>query len=221
MRILRRSLRKLAWLALLFVCAGLGLGARGKAASLPGGSGSAASLMSRFTIADFDGDNRPDVATVEIGQVGASHARYWIGFQMSAGEHQSIGLTAPIGGLEIASRDVNGDHRLDLIVTTTWFKNPVVVLLNDGHGNFTVTDPAVFSAGSLTPEEIWTLPSLDAKDCALAVLARASGDCALGDTVAERWTQPEVATVTTSHHHVFALAVSVLGRAPPPFVIHG
>src|SRR5262249_42230684 len=89
---------------------------------------------------DFDGDSRPDVATVQMGQASPSHARYWILFQFSTGLKQSIGVTAPIGGLQIASRDVNGDNRLDLVVSTAWRNEPVAVLLNDGNGNFSLHD---------------------------------------------------------------------------------
>ncbi len=39
---------------------------------------------------------------------------------MSAGTRQFIGLTAPVGGIQIASRDVNGDSSPDLVVTTPW-----------------------------------------------------------------------------------------------------
>jgi hypothetical protein len=175
---------------------------------------------SHFAIADFDGDNRPDFATVETGQIGASHARYWIGLQMSAGPHQRIGLTAPVGGLEIASRDVNGDNAPDLVVTAAWFKNPIAVLLNDGHGNFTLTDPASFSPGALNPEQTWGQPSLDAKDARLAILSRVPSDCALNGSTAQRCIQHGAATTTTSQHHPLAVAIFVLGRAPPAFVYH-
>lgn len=218
---LRRSLRSPACLVLLFLCAALALGAKGSSASLPAAFGYAAVASSHFAIADLDGDNRPDLATIEMAQVGVSQARYWIGFQMSAGAaQQRIGLTGPLGGLEIASRDLNGDNSLDLVVTTTWFKNPVAVLLNDGHGNFTLTDAAIFSAAALSPGRIWAHPNLDAKDAAFAVLARASSDCAPSESIAQCSVQPEIAGVPASHHHVFTLAVSVLGRAPPTLVVH-
>src|ERR1700731_675503 len=169
----RLALRKAAGFALVFLCALLCFGSGGKAAVLsPGGAAaySHTKVSSRFAIADFDGDSRPDLATVEMGQTSASRARYWIGFQLSTGAPQGIGVNAPIGGLDIASRDVNGDHSLDLIVTTTWLNQPVAVLLNDGHGNFTLTDPAAFPTLVWSAEKIWNVGRLDVKDTGVAVL---------------------------------------------------
>ena len=216
-----RSLRQPAWFALLVLFVIFGPSARGKAASVSANApASSQGTASRFAIADFDGDSRPDLATVEVGQVGASHARYWIGFRLSAGTQQLIGVTAPVGGLEIASRDVNGDNSLDLIVTTAWLKLPVAVLVNDGHGNFTVADPAAFSAIIWSPEKIWTPPNFEPKDAAAAVLARASSDCTANDSASERSVTPRPLVTKSLCQHAFPLAASVLGRAPPPFVNH-
>ena len=92
--------------------------------------------MPHFAIADFDGDNQPDFATVQLGRV---EGRYSIGFQLSTGSRQSIVITAPVGGLQVTLRDVNGDNSLDLVVTTDWLRKPVAVLLNDGHGHFSLS----------------------------------------------------------------------------------
>jgi hypothetical protein len=97
-----------------------------------------------FAVADFDGDFRPDLADVGIGRSSVSLTDYWIRFRLSAAERQTILVVAPSGGLEIAARDVNGDHAIDLIVTTIWLRRPVAVLLNDGHGRFSRVDPAGF-----------------------------------------------------------------------------
>jgi len=36
----------------------------------------------------------------------------------------------------IEARDVNGDYPADLIGSTAWHRQPVTMLLNDGHGSF-------------------------------------------------------------------------------------
>jgi len=97
-----------------------------------------------IAIADFDGDQRPDLASVEIGHSGSATNTYWIQFQLSAAGRQSVQLVAPAGGLRIEARDVNGDHNVDLIFTTAWYRQPVAILLNDGHGRFSRAEPAAF-----------------------------------------------------------------------------
>ena len=95
---------------------------------------------------------------------------------MSAGARQTIGVNAPVGGLEIASRDVNGDNIIDLVVSTAWLKSPVAVLVNDGHGNFTIRDPAAFSSALINPSQTLDSPSKQNPDEALAISSRSSDD---------------------------------------------
>ena len=90
-----------------------------------------------FAVADFDGDHLPDLVGVEAGQSGVSRTNYWIQLQLSASGRQTISIVAPVGGLQIAARDVNGDQIPDLILTTTWLRQPVAIFINDGHGTFT------------------------------------------------------------------------------------
>jgi hypothetical protein len=98
----------------------------------------------QFAIADFDGDLRPDLASVQAGSNRSGHTDYWIQLQLSAGGRQSIRVIAPAGGLLIEARDVNGDHAVDLVLATAWFRQPVAIFLNDGHGNFSRVEPAAF-----------------------------------------------------------------------------
>jgi len=97
-----------------------------------------------FAFADFDGDHRLDVAYVRTGQSGLSSDAYWISFRLSLGGEHSFRILAPPGGLQIEARDVNGDHAVDLVVSTAWLRQPVVILLNDGHGAFTPAKPGAF-----------------------------------------------------------------------------
>jgi hypothetical protein len=212
---LQFALRKPAWFALLLVCAAFAVESSGMAASMSPRPFALHKAAVHFAIADFDGDTRPDFASVETEQIGASHARYWIGFRMSAGFQQRIGVTAPVGGLAIDSRDVNGDKYLDLIVSTAWLNSPVVILVNDGHGNFTVSDPAVFSAIVWNPKRVWAPPSSDGKDTAIAVLTRGNGDCALNDRLSGRSFALQPLVVETSCHAPLCTAIAALGRAPP------
>lgn len=107
-------------------------------------SSTAPSIFAQFAVADFDGDQRPDFADVETGQGDSQSAFYWIAFHLSSGSRRSLGISAPAGGVEISSVDVNADGYLDVVVTTHWTRQPVAVLLNDGRGNFRLSSPAMF-----------------------------------------------------------------------------
>src|SRR5208282_6370061 len=89
-----------------------------------------------FAIADFDGDRRPDFASIQARQNRCDSSDYSIQINLSEGGRRSIHLLAPIGGLVIEARDVDGDHTIDLVVSTAWSKQPVAIFLNDGHGTF-------------------------------------------------------------------------------------
>jgi hypothetical protein len=105
-------------------------------------TGSFAQPALQFTIADFDSDGRPDLARVQVGQSSTQNTRYWIDFRLTSGFWRTVGVTAPAGGLQLRSADVNGDGFPDVVVSTFWANQPVTVLLNDGRGNFTQSDPS-------------------------------------------------------------------------------
>ena len=106
-------------------------------------------------VADFDGDLRPDLAGVQIGRSDVSRTDYWIQLQLSAAGRQTILVVAPAGGLQIAARDVNGDHAVDLVLTTAWLSEPVAIFLNDGHGSFSRVDPTDFPGAFRESKTSW------------------------------------------------------------------
>jgi hypothetical protein len=117
-----------------------------------------------FAIADFDGDLRPDLAGVQVGRSDVSRTDYWIQLQLSAAGQQTILVVAPSGGLQIAARDVNGDHALDLVLTTAWLSEPVAVFLNDGHGSFSRVDPTDFLEAFRESKTSWGSSTHQAPD---------------------------------------------------------
>ena len=115
-----------------------------RAAELPRTQAASLDPGLSFSIADFDGDSKPDLATVQNGTSDSVHTNYRIQLQLSAVGLQSFQIAGPLGGLRIVSRDVNGDNAPDLVLTTAWLRQPVAILLNDGRGNFSRLDPGAW-----------------------------------------------------------------------------
>lgn len=109
----------------------------------------------QFAFADFDGDHRPDLATVQTGRDSLATG-YWIQLQLSATGRKSFQLVAPPGGVVIEARDVNGDHAVDLVLSTAWFRQPVAIFLNDGHGSFLRAEPSAFPAAFSQSHTNWS-----------------------------------------------------------------
>ena len=71
-----------------------------------------------YAIGDFDGDNKPDLAVIEVASQRWVKNNYSIHLRLSRGADSSFGVSAPSGGVRVIARDVNGDDVLDLIVTS-------------------------------------------------------------------------------------------------------
>jgi FG-GAP-like repeat len=194
------------------LCLLLGISGRGLAASTL-----SAQVSTHFAIADFDGDSRPDLASIHVGQSSSRNTRYWIAFHLSGGGGQTVGITAPTGGLQITSRDVNGDNFPDVIITTAWTNKPVAILLNDGFGNFTTSSPAEFQSAFAAPETSWTPAANEIRDAAAALLfAR----CVAGDSGTESGSclpsgASRLFAVRSSSASLLASVLPFIGRAPP------
>ena len=178
-------------------------------------------VTSQFAIADFDGDSRPDLATVQAGVSSSWDTHYWIAFQLSSGPRQTLGITAPNGGLHITSRDVNGDDFLDVVVTTAWTNRPVAVLLNDGQGNFRASSRSAFP-GAFTPsEKSWACTTDEVKDVTAVLLSRyPTGNCPEGSRFSQLQTAAGLLLRWAPRSSALSVVVSFLGRAPPSFVLH-
>src|SRR5713226_264156 len=178
-------------------------------------------VTSQFAIADFDGDNRPDLATVQAGVSSSWDAHYWIAFQLSSGPRQTLGITAPTGGLQITSRDVNGDSFLDVVVTTAWTNRPVAVLLNDGQGNFRASSPSAFPGAFTTSEKSWASTTDEVKDATAVLLSRyPTGNCPEDSGFSSSRNAAGLLLQWAPRSSALSVVVSFLGRAPPSFVLH-
>lgn len=175
----------------------------------------------QFALADFDGDSRPDLATIEVGPGTPLRTHYWVAFRLSSGSRSALGITAPSGGLRIASRDVNGDDFPDVIVTTAWTDRPVAVLLNDGFGNFTESPPGAFPV-AFSNSELLLASTPAIPDTSIAFSLRyPSGEC--DRRLAAASAPQNLSTLLPSMVLGVAFrfsAASFLGRAPPRFVFY-
>lgn len=183
----------------------------------PQAAGSPAGFNSTFAIADFDGDRKPDLATVEVQKGSSSgNSRYSIRLQLTAGAAQVFGVIAPVGGLQIVLRDVNGDDALDVLVSTAWQHEQVAVLLNDGHGKFILADPGAFPAAFWGNDSDWTSCAITICDGTVLIRmeyppGRVDRESKLdGRQVQAELSRSFVATGATRH-----FLFSLLGRSPP------
>src|SRR5260370_19496825 len=94
----------------ILACSLIGFAPAGKAAPPPeNSSGSSGPVASQFAITDFDGDNRPDLASVRLGQSSSQNARYWIDSQLTSGGPHPITVPEPSAELSLGAGAVNAD----------------------------------------------------------------------------------------------------------------
>jgi hypothetical protein len=175
----------------------------------------------QFIIADFDGDGRPDSASVQTVQTSPSGSQYLINFKLSSGLHRSVPVTADVGGLGLRSIDVNDDKYPDVVVTSFWTGQPVTVFLNDRHGVFAQFEPSSFPEAFVSAEN-----SLGSKTDAPNDLTAALLSHWFPEWYEERAGTPSlpgvVGFVVTDSLYIVAESVgdSFFGRAPPSEVLH-
>jgi hypothetical protein len=174
-----------------------------------------------FAIADFDGDRKLDLATVEAQRGSSSNTtRYSIRLQLTAGAAQVFGVIAPAGGLQIVARDVNGDNAPDVLVSTAWLHKQVAVLLNDGHGNFKLADPAAFPSALWESIGNWNFGHLPL--CESSVLVRfehRAGELGRASKFQKAIAEIGRACPADSGGVKKLFVFASLGRAPPTFAL--
>jgi hypothetical protein len=195
----------------------LGLVGGSAAASADGQSPPATSLEPgpQFAIADFDGDLRPDVASIRAGANIAGSANYWIQLQLTSAGRQSIQLIAPAGGLLIEARDVNGDHAIDLVLATAWSRQPVAIFLNDGHGGFSRAELAAFPGAFSESKTNW-VPTKNLPTDTVGVPPQSgAGICAEEKVLLHERSPARLIPPSSAGFPVSPFLASQAGRSPP------
>lgn len=168
-----------------------------------------------FAIADFDGDRRPDFASVQVGQDMSGSSDYSIQIYLSEIGRQSIDIVAPVGGLLIEARDVDGDHTIDLVVSATWRKQPVAIFLNDGHGTFSRAEAAAFPAAFSECQTSLASASNPATDALGISPQPGAGICREENDSAFDRSPASLIPTTTAGFPPVPFLTSCAGRAPP------
>jgi len=189
----------------------------GNAKGTPGApfrSARVASFQS-FAINDFDGDSRPDLASIQSVQSRAATTNYLIQIQLSTTGWRSLRLEGPSGGLRIEARDVNQDNAIDLVLVTSLHDQPVAIFLNDGQGSFSLGEPAAFPGAFDQFDESWGSTSRQ-QSKVIGTPSQSRTD--ISWKAEQRSTCPKHAGLflsSTSRVSVSPFVFSHAGRAPP------
>ena len=125
-----------------------------------------------WTVGDFDGDGQPDLVTTRPDGYGSRGFRNRVELHLSSrtGASLSFPVYGRDFGISVTARDVDGDHDLDLVITSVGSHQPVGVWINNGSGNFEEgaaeaypasiwldSGPGIYVASTVHPDLIYTL----------------------------------------------------------------
>ncbi len=169
----------------------------------------------RFVFADLDGDQKPDLARVETQSQRSEAVNYFVHLQLSRGAESAIGVRAPFGGLEVAARDVNGDDQLDLVLTSKLDAGFIEVLLNDGHGNFSVAPADILERENESELDLSGPAGPQVGRATLALVRSLLDEGWFGDSGYDQVSSSESRPPLEIHPALQRSAFSKAGRSPP------
>jgi hypothetical protein len=164
--------------------------------------------------ADFDGDQKQDVAIARL-----SKDQYRIVVLLSTRSQVAIlDPSTQLSGFRVHACDINNDSLPDIVVTDATAMHPFVVWLGDGHGNFEIADQKLFKNGfafseSSTYQNNRLSPDQDALDespdplCDKMVPVFKDPGLEQNGFVTRWWTYP---------HALRNAYITIAPRSPPP-----
>ena len=207
MRLLRSwCLRALPWIAVL-ACLAVRPATADSALRVCGNRSGGATQA--WILADFDGDQKPDLAVLNTGS-GTGAGRITVR-HLEAGSFPAT--CSLISSEKLRARDLDGDADRDLVLETAT-EGPIAVWLNDGAGNFSQADVAPYryqlshtdprSFCSLAPEPF----SFDPAECPTSGIAARRPQFGITHVGTDL-------TAATEQSGRGGFTLSVWGRGPP------
>lgn len=172
-----------------------------------------------FAVADFDGDFRFDLASIEAWPNNSGTTDYWIQLQLSATGRRSIRFVGAPGGLRLEARDVNKDRAVDLVLVSAWSREPVAILLNDGRGGFSRVEPTAFPEAFTNLAATWSSITDRAMDSFGVPLQSRAGTCWNRRALPQFQRRADAIPAASTELFFGRLLTSHPGRAPPSAVL--
>jgi hypothetical protein len=107
--------------------------------------------LNAAALADFNGDRHTDSATAELFGFAEGAYRYRVHVGLSGSQPTQFWVLSHAAGLSISAQDIDGDHDLDLVITTRFGRERVGVWINDGKGGFAPGDASAYSPSIWLP----------------------------------------------------------------------
>jgi len=126
--------------------------------------------VSGWAFTDLDGDNRADLASAQSAGRNARGFQQELQITLSAAGQSSLSFSSRSSRVQVHARDIDGDHKRDLIIREALSLELVGVWLNDGFGNFSEGDASQFPATAETQRSMSVLPSTSLAQSDLAIL---------------------------------------------------
>jgi hypothetical protein len=171
-----------------------------------------------FAVADFDGDFRFDLASIEAWPNNSGTTDYWIQLQLSATGRRSIRFVGAPGGLRLEARDVNKDRAVDLVLVSAWSREPVAILLNDGRGGFSRVEPTTFPEAFSNLATTWSSTADQAMGAFDVPLKSRAGACWNPRVLPQFRRRGDAIPAACAELFFGRLLNSHAGRAPPSAV---